>query len=168
MHAGQCGHRPHIHNTVAYLEAVDAGLLFALSQLLPVWLLPAAWLAVRKRLWPAEGMGGTLPVQSASTTSASSLGRMICPPYVTKWHSLAALHQDTPGQFAFARVVLRRASIMHCTQCRLIPYCSTASLIGFLLCIVIHDMVEGSTSCWRSAAQLEGQQQHRAFLAQNQ
>ena len=83
-----------VHTTAAaHLEAVDAGLLLLLSQLLPVWLLPAAWLAVRKRLWPAEGMGGTLPVQSARTTSASSLGKMICPPYVTKWHSLAALQQ---------------------------------------------------------------------------
>lgn len=93
------------HITDAHLEAVDAGLLFGLSQLLPVWLLPAAWLAVRKRLWPAEGMGGTLPVQSASTTSASSLGRMICPPDATKWHSLAALQHDSTEQFAFARVV---------------------------------------------------------------
>ena len=93
-----CNRRPHSQpayhlQCVSYLDASDAGLLFALSQLLPVTLLPAPWWAVRKRLCPAEGMGGTLPVQSARTTSASSLGRMICPPCVTKWHNLAALQR---------------------------------------------------------------------------
>ncbi len=93
-----------------YLDMSDAGLLFALSQLLPVRLLPAPWCAVRKRLWPADGMGGTLPVQSASTTSASSLGRMICPPCDTKWHSLAALQCGThsvPGMCVRPTVLQR-------------------------------------------------------------
>jgi hypothetical protein len=98
-----------------YLDISDAGLLFALSQLLPVWLLPAPWLAVRKRLWPADGMGGTLPVQSASTTSASSLGRMICPPCDTKWHSLAALQCATHSVSGIGvrSIVLQRLDVFY-------------------------------------------------------